>query len=113
MSRSLRSRFVPRLARAVAVVGLASTSALVIAPEMAGAVSVPLAGSSFSIDNPGSLSGTSGQAITPVQFTTSHIDASTTPATTSVKWTAGQLPAGLALSATGTLTGTLLSLIHI
>ncbi|MEI8051654.1 MAG: hypothetical protein WCI12_09490, partial [Actinomycetes bacterium] len=72
MSRSVRSRFLHGLARAFAVIGLASTSALIIAPEIAGALAVT--GSSFSINDPGSLSGSSGQAITPVQFTASNID---------------------------------------
>ena len=104
MSHSFSSRTPLRLARVSAVLGLFSTSALVVAPQVAGALTVA---SSFSIDAPGSLSGVSGQAITPVQFTSSNVDASTAPATTSVKWTAVQLPAGLVLSSAGRLSGTL------
>jgi len=63
--------------------------------------------SSFSINDPGSLSGTSGQAITPVEFIASNVDASTGPVATSIKWTAGQLPSGLSLSPAGVLSGTL------
>jgi len=90
-----------------AVVGLVATVVFVSAPSMASAATVPLAGSTFSISGPGSLSGTSGQAITPVQLVASNVDVSTAPATTSIAWVAGQLPAGLALSATGRLSGTL------
>ena len=104
MSHSFSSRTPLRLARVSAVLGLVSTSALVVAPQAAGALTVA---SSFSIDAPGSLSGVSGQAITPVQFASSNADASTAPATTSVKWTAVQLPAGLVLSSAGRLSGTL------
>lgn len=107
MSRSFSSGFRHRLARSTAVVGLAATVVFVGAPAMVSAATVPLAGSTFSISGPGSLSGTSGQPITPVQFVASNVDASTAPATTSIKWVAGQLPAGLALSATGVLSGTL------
>ena len=63
--------------------------------------------SSFSINDPGSLSGTSGQAITPVEFIASNVDASTGPVATAIKWTAGQLPSGLSLSPAGVLSGTL------
>ncbi|CAB4944247.1 MAG: hypothetical protein F2837_07450 [Actinobacteria bacterium] len=107
MSRSFSSGFRHGLARAAAVVGLVATVVFVSAPSMASAATVPLAGSTFSISSPGSLSGTSGQAITPVQFAASNVDVSTSPATTSITWVAGQLPAGLTLSATGQLSGTL------
>jgi len=107
MSRSFSSGFRHGLGRAAAVVGLVATVVFVSAPAMASAATVPLVGSTFSISSPGSLSGTSGQAITPVQFVASNVDASTAPATTSITWVAGQLPAGLALSATGQLSGTL------
>jgi sugar lactone lactonase YvrE len=107
MSRSFSPGFRHRLGRAAAVVGLVATIGFVSAPSTASAATVPLVGSTFSISDPGSLSGTSGQAITPVQFVASNVDASTAPATTSITWVAGQLPAGLALSATGQLSGTL------
>ncbi len=111
MSRSFSSRFLRGLARAAAVVGLAATVVLVGSPSTASAATVPLAGSTFSISDPGSLSGTSGQPITPVQFVAQGVDVSIAPATTSLKWVGGQLPAGLALSATGRLSGTLSALI--
>jgi sugar lactone lactonase YvrE len=107
MSRLFSSRFLHGLAKAAAVVGLASTIVFVSSPSMASAPTVPLTGSTFSISNPGSLTGTSGQAITPVQFVASNVDVSTGRASTSVRWVAAQLPAGLALSATGLLSGTL------
>jgi len=107
MSSSFSPGFRHGLARMAAVVGLVATVVFVSAPSMASAATVPLAGSTFSISGPGSLSGTSGQAITPVQLVASNVDVSTAPATTSIAWVAGQLPAGLALSATGRLSGTL------
>jgi len=107
MSRSFSSGLRHGAARAAAVVGLVAAVVFVSAPAMASAATVPLAGSTFSISSPGSLAGTSGQAITPVQFVAANVDASIAPATTSIAWVAGQLPAGLALSATGQLSGTL------
>jgi len=107
MSRSLRSGFRHRAGRAVAVVGLVATIAFVSAPAVASAAPNPLAGSTFSISSPGSLSGTSGQPITPVQFVASNVDVSTAPATTSIRWVPEQLPKGLTLSGTGLLSGTL------
>jgi len=107
MSRSLRSGFRHRAGRAAAVVGAVAAIAFVSAPAVASAVPNPLVGSTFSISSPGSLSGTSGQPITPVQFVASHVDVSTAPATTSIRWVPEQLPNGLTLSGTGLLSGTL------
>ena len=107
MSRSALFKPLSGVTRMLAAIAFASTNALVIAPMVAAAVSVPLAGSSLSINDPGSLTGTAGLAINAVQFTVSNVDASTAPATTKITWFAGQLPAGLTLSATGLLSGTL------
>ena len=105
-TRDCRGRLAIRTISAVllAMAGMAALVGVQVASESAvGAAYV----SSFSINDPGSLSGTSGQAITPVEFIASNVDASTGPVATSIKWTAGQLPSGLSLSPAGVLSGTL------
>ena len=105
-TRDCRGRLAIRTISAVllAMAGMAAMVGVQVASESAvGAAYV----SSFSINDPGSLSGTSGQAITPVEFIASNVDASTGPVATSIKWTAGQLPSGLSLSPAGVLSGTL------
>ena len=105
-TRDCRGRLAIRTISAVllAMAGMVASVGVQVASETAvGAAYV----SSFSINDPGSLSGTSGQAITPVEFIASNVDASTGPVATSIKWTAGQLPSGLSLSPAGVLSGTL------
>ena len=105
-TRDCRGRLAIRTVSAVllAMAGMVASVGVQVASETAvGAAYV----SSFSINDPGSLSGTSGQAITPVEFIASNVDASTGPVATSIKWTAGQLPSGLSLSPAGVLSGTL------
>ena len=105
-TRDCRGRLAIRTISAVllAMAGMVASVGVQVASESAvGAAYV----SSFSINDPGSLSGTSGQAITPVEFIASNVDASTGPVATSIKWTAGQLPSGLSLSPAGVLSGTL------
>ena len=105
-TRDCRGRLAIRTISAVllAMAGMVASVGVQVASETAvGAAYV----SSFSINDPGSLSGTSGQAITPVEFIASNVDASTGPVATAIKWTAGQLPSGLSLSPAGVLSGTL------
>ena len=105
-TRDCRGRLAIRTISAVllAMAGMVASVGVQVASESAvGAAYV----SSFSINDPGSLSGTSGQAITPVEFIASNVDASNGPVATSIKWTAGQLPSGLSLSPAGVLSGTL------
>ena len=105
-TRDCRGRLAIRTISAVllGMAGVVASVGVQVASETAvGAAYV----SSFSINDPGSLSGTSGQAITPVEFIASNVDASTGPVATSIKWTAGQLPSGLSLSPAGVLSGTL------